>query len=102
MKRVERDHRLVRSMALLGCLAVLGTAIAADADGPKIEATRENPQEGSKAFQIVTVSAKNDLVTGGDLLGLLARPASRALFHRQLLPDGKEVDAGLFGRSRAH
>ena len=41
---------------------------AANPDEPRFRVTREHPQEGSDDFRIVTVSAKNDLVSGGDVL----------------------------------
>ncbi len=49
----------------------VSTFTVARADGPgepRLRATREHPQEGSDAFRIATVSARNDLVSGGDVL----------------------------------
>jgi len=48
--------------------AIWSVPAAANPDEPTFRVTREHPQEGSDDFRIVTVSAKNDLVSGGDVL----------------------------------
>ncbi len=55
-------------IAGLSAAASWSLPAAANPDEPRFRVTREHPQEGSDDFRIVTVSAKNDLVSGGDVL----------------------------------
>jgi hypothetical protein len=72
MKKRDNQRRMMLAIGslFLGVTFVSGWSVpaAADPGEPKLRVTREHPQQGSHDFRIVTVSAKNDLVTGGDVL----------------------------------
>src|SRR5262245_48456075 len=67
----QSPRRLWNWLIVLTAIASLAAATApagADQGDPKLRATKEHSQGGSNDFRIRTVSARNDLVSGGDVL----------------------------------
>jgi hypothetical protein len=105
----------VLAAALTTGLGLFATAVYADNDrdrdrddGSTIARTRPHEQEGSNAFRITTLSARNDLISGGDVLVRvdvaaripladvavsLNRQSVTAAFHAD--PDGSHALIGL-------
>ena len=70
MKTKTLSSIWVLGVLLMGfvTLSVLAAPVGADSDEPKARKTREHRQRGSREFQIVTVSTRNDMISGGDVL----------------------------------
>lgn len=80
---------------LITFASVVGGVVpaAADPGKPTLRVTREHPQEGSPDFRIVTVSAKNHLVTGGEVLVRIDVAATIPLGSVLVERNGQDVTA---------
>jgi hypothetical protein len=60
----------VLGVLLMGLVTLSGLAVPVGADSgePKLRVLKEHRQRGSREFQIVTVSTRNDTISGGDVL----------------------------------
>ena len=83
------------SIVLAATLGLGGVAplAGAESDEPQFRLLKEHVQEGSRDFAITTLSARNDLVTGGDVLVRVDAAASVALDKVRVDLNGSDVSA---------
>jgi hypothetical protein len=85
----------VRSVTALLTFAAgfagLSGSAAADSDQPKFRQLKEHHQEGSHDFTITTLSTRNDVVSGGDVLVRIDVAAATALANVRIDLNGNDV-----------
>jgi hypothetical protein len=79
--------------AIIAVIPFLPSRLAAESDGQTPYLTREHVQEGSSAFRIMTVSARNDLISGNDVLVRIEVRTSIPLARVIVTRNGEEVTA---------
>ncbi len=82
------------------CVVFLATGIAA-AEGPPY-VTREHVQAGSHAFRITTVSARNDMISGNDVLVRIDVATSIPLSRLVVFRNGDDISSAFHPLSGAH
>ena len=92
----QRRGRFVTSLSaavIAASVAVLSAPSRADGEfeNTKLTLTRAHHQEGSKAFEIATVSSRNDLISGGDVLVRIGVAAHIPLSQVVVLLNGAAV-----------
>jgi hypothetical protein len=110
-------HRAVRSKISAGTLSLAAFAtglvlvlLAApamareddDDEGNTIHRTREHRQIGSREFDITTVSARNDLISGGDVLVRIDVAPHIALTDVAITLNGLDVTAAFHDQGSGH
>lgn len=93
---------LVLAIAAAAGLALLPAPAGADPGEPKLKAAKEHPQEGSKEFRIATVSTRNDMVSGGDVLVWIDVAAGIPLGSVRVERNGQDVTAAFKALAGTH
>jgi hypothetical protein len=83
----------IAAAIIMGC-GLAATAALADRDDPAtIFRTHEHEQKGSSDFEISTVSARNDLISGGQVLVRIAVSARIPLDHVAIALNDRDITA---------
>lgn len=89
---------------LIGALtfAVLPGPAGADPDKPKLRRTGEHQQEGSPRIRIITVSARNDMISGGDVLVRIDASPEVLLDRLAVELNGQDISQAFRPVARSH
>lgn len=90
------------ALVAIATLGGLVTGSSASPSQPKLRETKEHSQSGSNDFRIATISARNHLVTGGDVLVQIDVSPSIPLGQIIVRRNGDDVTAGFQPVSGSH
>ena len=94
-------NRLIALVAIAGLVGLAMPAGASPSE-PKLRATKEHAQGGSNDYRIQTLSARNSLVSGGDVLVRIDVAAGIALDSLAVKRNGEDVTASFHPVPGAH
>jgi Tannase-like family of unknown function (DUF6351) len=90
------------ALVAIATLGGLITGSSASPSQPKLRETKEHSQSGSNDFRIATMSARNHLVSGGDVLVQIDVAPSIPLGQVNVTRNGDDVTAGFKPASGSH